>query len=90
MMNKSRFEKIVRELKEYNSEDRVGKKYHAWKTLIYPEHISNEYLGIIEYIGKTDSIVNPFLVKLEGGEESVAGTVDFFSDINDKPFSWCK
>lgn len=68
-MNKSRFEKIVRELKEYNSEDRVGKKYHAWKTLIYPEHISNEYLGIIEYIGKTDSIVNPIYLIIPGSSE---------------------
>lgn len=90
MMNKSRVDNIIKELKEYNYEDRVGKKYHAWKTIIYPGHISNEYLGVIEYIGKTDRLINPFLVKLESGEESVAGTVDFFSNINDNPFSWCK
>lgn len=87
---KNRIDKINEELKQYDSENIVGKKYHAWKTVIWAEHISNEYLGIIEYIGKRDCVVNSFLVKLESGKESEAGTIDFFSDVDEKPFHWLK
>jgi hypothetical protein len=89
-MTKKRVEAIIRQLKEYESLERVGKKFHAWETIIYAGHISNKYLGIVEYIKKNDSIMNPFIVKNEKGEHVYAGTIDFFTDINKEPFSWLK
>lgn len=89
-MWKNRIEKIIKELKEYEKEDRVGKNYHAWRTEIYAGHISNKYLGIVEYVGKSDCIINPFIVKNKDNEKVYAGTVDFFSNANEEPFSWIK
>ena len=40
-MTKKRVEAIIRQLKEYESLEMVGKKFHAWETIIYAGHISN-------------------------------------------------
>jgi hypothetical protein len=89
-MAKDRISNIIKQLKEYNSVDRTGKKYHAWKTIISPEHMSNEYLGVVEYVGITGNIFTPFSIKLNNGKNDVASTIDFFTDINEQPFLWLK
>jgi hypothetical protein len=89
-MEENRVRQIIEELKEYKKEQRIGKKYHAWKTKLYTGHISNEYLGVVEYVGTRDNLINPFIVKTENNKEVYAGTIDFFSHVNAKPFSWLK
>ena len=70
-MEKERAKQIIKQLNVYNEIDWTGKKYHACKTIIFPEHISNEYLGVVEYLGRTGNIFQPFSVKLNDGKVDV-------------------